>query len=441
MTFPWRRRRAKTNESRPVADRDIGGMELTTIPVHFLCPISLDLMRDPVTLPTGITYDRESIEKWLDSGNRTCPVTNRLLPGSLEPVPNHSIRKMIQDWCVQNRSRGIERIPTPRVPVAPREVFEICSAIDESVSCGDAVKCRELVGRIKNLARDSERNRHCMMANGAGPTLARSFESFARFPIEGENNLELLKEILSVLTWMSSSLGEDGASRLKSIVSLRCMARFLKNEDDLSSRQNAICVLRELIDLDGDVVGILVKGIEEAVFRIVKVPIGSRATKAGLVVIHRMMTWVVTSSSKFIRMGLIPSVLEIIVDGDKSACEKALGVLDSAFGTKEGREIAYENALVIPLLVKKILRVSEVATGFCVSSLWKLLCLGEVKERGVVEAAEHGGFQKLLLVLQMGSSGDKEKVTELLKAMNACRGKVDCFDSSLGFRYVKRSLD
>ncbi|GER34869.1 U-box domain-containing family protein [Striga asiatica] len=445
MTFSWRRRRAKPDEPRPEADRNITGMELTTIPVHFLCPISLDLMRDPVTLPTGITYDRESIETWLDSGNRTCPVTNRLLPEIPEPVPNHSIRKLIQDWCVLNRSWGIERIPTPRVPVAPHEVSEICSAIDDSVRCEDAVKCRELVGRIKYLARDSERNRRCMMGNGLGPTVAGAFDSFAaRFPIEGDDRLDLLKEILSVLTWTSGSLGEDGASRLKSTVSLRCMARFLRNEDNLSSRQNAMCVLRDLMDLDRDFVRILVgeiEGVEEAVFRIVKVPIGSRATKAGLTVIQRMMTWAVTSSSKFVRMGLIPSVLEIIVDGDKSACEKALGVLDTACGFKEGREIAYENALVIPLLVKKILRVSEVATGFCVSSLWKLLCLGEVKERGLVEAAECGGFQKLLLVLQIGSSGDKEKVTELLKAMNACRGKVECFDSSLGFRYVKRSLD
>ncbi|KAI6668001.1 hypothetical protein NL676_003718 [Syzygium grande] len=35
------------------------------VPPFFLCPISLEILRDPVTVSTGITYDRESIETWL----------------------------------------------------------------------------------------------------------------------------------------------------------------------------------------------------------------------------------------------------------------------------------------------------------------------------------------------------------------------------------------
>ncbi|KAL0410183.1 UNVERIFIED_CONTAM: E3 ubiquitin-protein ligase PUB23 [Sesamum latifolium] len=34
---------------------------------YFLCPIALDIMKDPVTISTGITYDRDSIEKWIFS--------------------------------------------------------------------------------------------------------------------------------------------------------------------------------------------------------------------------------------------------------------------------------------------------------------------------------------------------------------------------------------
>ena len=33
------------------------------VPCYFLCPISLSIMRDPVTLPTGITYDRDGIKR------------------------------------------------------------------------------------------------------------------------------------------------------------------------------------------------------------------------------------------------------------------------------------------------------------------------------------------------------------------------------------------
>ncbi|KAJ0973123.1 hypothetical protein J5N97_021082 [Dioscorea zingiberensis] len=70
-----------------------------SIPLLFRCPISLDLFTDPVTLSTGQTYDRPSIEQWLARGNRTCPVTmQRLHDTSL--VPNHTLRHLIDQWLL-----------------------------------------------------------------------------------------------------------------------------------------------------------------------------------------------------------------------------------------------------------------------------------------------------------------------------------------------------
>ncbi|KAK4383039.1 U-box domain-containing protein 21 [Sesamum angolense] len=441
MTFSWRRRRSgRGGDGKSEVFKGINqDMELT-IPTHFRCPISLDLMKDPVTLSTGITYDRESIEKWIDAGNITCPVTNQVLR-NFDQIPNHSIRKMIQDWCVENKSCGVERIPTPRIPITPYEVTDIRSRIVAAARVGDARKCQELVGKIKDLAKESERNRRCIVGNGIGSALADSFESFARFSVDAHVNL--LKEILAAFTW-TFPLDEEGISKLKSAVSLRCMVWFLKSENDLSSRQNAICVLKELISADQACVdGLMgIQDIEETLFHTVKVPICPKATKASLVIIYNMIKSSKEKSGeialKFIRMGLIHLILEILVDGDKSVCEKALGVMDSICSLEEGRENAYENALTVPLLVKKILRVSDTATEFSISSLCKL-CLGE-NESALVEAMQLGAFQKLLVVLQIGSGErTKEKVTELLKLMNLCRDKVDCVDASMGFKYIKRS--
>ncbi|KAK7316947.1 hypothetical protein RJT34_00783 [Clitoria ternatea] len=68
-----------------------------TIPYLFRCPISLDLLEDPVTLCTGQTYDRSSIEKWLAAGNLTCPVTMQKLHDP-SIVPNHTLRHLINQW-------------------------------------------------------------------------------------------------------------------------------------------------------------------------------------------------------------------------------------------------------------------------------------------------------------------------------------------------------
>ena len=66
-------------------------------PADFKCPISLELMTDPVTLGDGMTYERASIERWLAAGNTTSPVTNEQLP-SLAFVPCQFAKNMIRRW-------------------------------------------------------------------------------------------------------------------------------------------------------------------------------------------------------------------------------------------------------------------------------------------------------------------------------------------------------
>ncbi|CAL4904101.1 unnamed protein product [Urochloa decumbens] len=71
---------------------DMGGMRH-----HLMCPISLQPMQDPVTAPTGITYDRRAIERWLAAGHATCPVTGQPL-ALADLTPNHTLRRLIQSW-------------------------------------------------------------------------------------------------------------------------------------------------------------------------------------------------------------------------------------------------------------------------------------------------------------------------------------------------------
>lgn len=78
-------------------------MDDREIPHHFICPISLQIMKDPVTVSTGITYDRDSIQRWQSHGqNNTCPVTNQLLPTTSDFTPNHNLRRLIQAWCASD---------------------------------------------------------------------------------------------------------------------------------------------------------------------------------------------------------------------------------------------------------------------------------------------------------------------------------------------------
>ncbi|XP_038890637.1 U-box domain-containing protein 9-like [Benincasa hispida] len=78
------------------------GTNTPIVPEEFRCPISGELMNDPVLLITGQTYDRFFIEQWFHEGHNTCPRTNEVL-SDMSITPNRLLRSMISQWCLDNR--------------------------------------------------------------------------------------------------------------------------------------------------------------------------------------------------------------------------------------------------------------------------------------------------------------------------------------------------
>ncbi|XP_010247754.1 PREDICTED: U-box domain-containing protein 8-like [Nelumbo nucifera] len=74
----------------------------TQLPDDFKCPISLEIMSDPVILSSGHTFDRSSIQRWLDTGNRTCPITKLPLPQHPSLIPNHALRSLISNFTLSS---------------------------------------------------------------------------------------------------------------------------------------------------------------------------------------------------------------------------------------------------------------------------------------------------------------------------------------------------
>lgn len=69
-------------------------------PHHYLCPISSELMLDPVICSDGYTYDRQSIDLWLTT-HGTSPMTN--VPMSNEVmIPNLAVKETIQNYIASS---------------------------------------------------------------------------------------------------------------------------------------------------------------------------------------------------------------------------------------------------------------------------------------------------------------------------------------------------
>ncbi|KAF8379970.1 hypothetical protein HHK36_027436 [Tetracentron sinense] len=67
----------------------------------FYCPITREVMVDPVETSSGQTFERSAIEKWFADGNITCPLTMTPLNTSTLR-PNKTLRQSIEEWKDRN---------------------------------------------------------------------------------------------------------------------------------------------------------------------------------------------------------------------------------------------------------------------------------------------------------------------------------------------------
>ncbi|XP_015214207.2 WD repeat, SAM and U-box domain-containing protein 1 isoform X2 [Lepisosteus oculatus] len=67
------------------------------IPDEFLCPITREVMRDPVIASDGYSYEREAIESWISTKKRSSPMTNLPLKSTVM-TPNRTLKMAISRW-------------------------------------------------------------------------------------------------------------------------------------------------------------------------------------------------------------------------------------------------------------------------------------------------------------------------------------------------------
>lgn len=90
------------NEQRVTyASRKLPGVHPLPPLQSFYCPITREVMEDPVEVASGQTFERSAIEVWFGAGNTLCPTTNVELE-SLELKPNLSLRQSIEEWRERN---------------------------------------------------------------------------------------------------------------------------------------------------------------------------------------------------------------------------------------------------------------------------------------------------------------------------------------------------
>ncbi|KAL6840299.1 hypothetical protein ACP4OV_030109 [Aristida adscensionis] len=80
-----------------VEEKQMHSINGVPIPADFCCPLSLEIMSDPVIVESGQTYERVFIRKWLDLGYNVCPKTRQTLVHT-NLIPNYTVKQLIENW-------------------------------------------------------------------------------------------------------------------------------------------------------------------------------------------------------------------------------------------------------------------------------------------------------------------------------------------------------
>ncbi|KAH1090379.1 hypothetical protein J1N35_017636 [Gossypium stocksii] len=410
-------------------------MDEIDVPPFFICPISLEIMKDPVTLSTGITYDRESIEKWLFSGkNTTCPVTKQVI-ADCELTPNHTLRRLLQSWCMLNASHGIERIPTPKPPISKAQIVKL---LIDAKSPQQQIKCLDT---LKSIAAENATNKRCMESSGAVEFLASIVCNYDPTAAEESLDYELdsirpVDEALSIL--YSLQLSE---ASLKNVMGkngdfILSLTRIMQR-GSYESRAYAVLLLKSMAEIADPMQ--LINFRSQLFIELVQVlhdQISKQASKATLELLVSICPWG-RNKIKAAEAGVVPVLIDLLLDSslERRACEMILTVLDAVCGCAEGRSELLKHGAGLAIVSKKILRVSQVASERAVRillSIAKFCATSKVLQ----EMQQLGVVAKLCLVLQLDcGSKTKEKASEVLKLHARVWKNSPCIPTNLVSSY------
>ncbi|KAG5025230.1 hypothetical protein JHK86_021144 [Glycine max] len=216
-----------------------------TVPKEFCCPISLDLMCDPVIISTGQTYDRRSIWRWMEEGHCTCPKTG-LLVSHNRLVPNRALRNLIMQWC---SAHGVPYDPPEGVDASVEMFLSACPSkasleanqgtatlLIQQLADGSHAAKTVAAREIRLLAKTGKENRAFIAQAGAIPHLRNLLSSPSA--VAQENSVTALLNLSIFERNKSMIMEEEGC--LGSIVEV------LRFGHTTEARENAAATLFSL---------------------------------------------------------------------------------------------------------------------------------------------------------------------------------------------------
>eukprot|EP00249_Psilotum_nudum_P017097 c26156_g3_i1 orf=722-1936(-) len=387
-------------------------------PEDFRCPISLELMSDPVILATGQTYDRLSIQRWLDAGHRTCPKTKQFLT-DIKLIPNYALRSLIYQWAQTNGvdlKKPAESFSSPVSSVCgigERDgLMRLKTLVEDLVKslCSTDLRTRcDAIKEIRDLAKESKEIRICIVEAGAiarilpllscrvSQTEEIAVDALLDLSMDDENKVGLVAEgAVDAIVYALKAGSMD--TRVKAAATLASLAMVDVNKATIGRRSDAIPALAKLL-AEGNT-----RGRKEALS------------------VFRSLCMYPDNKVRVVTAGVIPLLIALLTNGSTDITESSLTLLDFLSASEEGRHaLCREPAM--PALVKLLKNGTARSKEHAVAVL-SSLCMNSRKNTFL--AFNAGALEYCMDLMQRGSLRARRKAFALVKAFREFGNDKNC---------------
>ncbi|KAK1419855.1 hypothetical protein QVD17_29240 [Tagetes erecta] len=331
---------SETSETSSLLDENKKS-DAPAIPVDFLCPISLELMRDPVIVSTGQTYERSYIQRWIDCGNTTCPKTQQKLQ-NVTLTPNYVLRSLITQWCINNNIEQPSLLTNRRLKRSDgsfRDVSEDIEAIEKlirSLSSRSIDERRSALSEIRSLSKRSTDNRILLAEAGAIPILVSLLTS--------DDTITQENAVTSILN-LSIYENNKGLIMLANVVpSIVQLLRVGTTE----TRENAAATLFSLSLANENKIIIGASGAIPELVNLLENG-SNRGKKDAATALFNLCIYP-GNKGRAVRAGIIPVLLKMLNDSSSCMVDESLTILSILASHQEAKS-AIVKASTIPLLI------------------------------------------------------------------------------------------
>ncbi|KAH7672592.1 Zinc finger RING/FYVE/PHD-type protein [Dioscorea alata] len=411
------------------------------VPDEFRCPITLDLMRDPVIVASGHTYDRSSIARWINSGHHTCPKSGqRLIHMAL--IPNYALRSLITQWGKENNvpssfwdrdagagaggSHGNSTTNADKVfdhlsatRAATETVRMTAEFLVGKLAMGSPEIQRQAAYELRLLAKTGMDNRRIIAEAGAIPFLITLLGS--RDPRTQENAVTAL---LNLSIFDNNKVLIMAAGALDSIIEVLCSGAAME------ARENAAATIFSLSMVDECKVTM---GTRQAVITGLVDLLREGTARGKKDAVSALFNIAVYNANKarIVAAGAVTMLVELLTDDKAEITDDALAVLALLCSCPEGLKEMGERRGLVPLLVE-LMRFGSAKGKENSITLLLGLCRDGGEEMGRALLMNPRSVPVLQSLADNGSAKARRKADALLRLLNRCCSQAYTATSHVG---------